>query len=53
MSMTPVELLEEMKELLALNGENVFKVRAFERAALAVAEHPDLQARAQAATLTE
>ncbi len=51
--MTPVELLEEMKELLALNGENVFKVRAFERAALAVAEHPDLQARAQAGTLTE
>ena len=42
-----------MHELLVLNEENPFKVRAFEKAAAAVAGRTDLEERARAGTLTE
>jgi DNA polymerase (family 10) len=48
-----VELLEEMRSLMELNGENPFKVRAFEKAANVLSERDDVVARARAGTLTE
>jgi DNA polymerase (family 10) len=51
--MTAVELLEEMKKLMNLKGENPFKVRAFEKAAISLEGVTDLEARAKAGTLTE
>jgi len=47
------ELLEEIRQLLELNGENPFKVRAFEKAQGVVSGCSDLKKRAQAGTLTE
>ena len=46
-------LLEEIARLMSLRGENVFKVRAFEKAAGLLAGHDDLLDRARAGTLTE
>ncbi|NDD90469.1 histidinol-phosphatase [bacterium] len=48
-----VALLEEMGRLMSLNGENVFKVRAFEKAAGLLGGCEDLELRARAGTLTE
>jgi DNA polymerase (family 10) len=48
-----VQLLEEMAELMKLRGENVFKVRAFEKAAHAVENASDLADRAKAGKLQE
>ncbi len=48
-----VELLEEIHGLMELNGENPFKVRAFEKAAATLAERDDIVERANAGTLTE
>jgi DNA polymerase (family 10) len=53
---TIVDLLSEMKTLLELMGENPFKVRAFDKAADAVAalgDGEDWVGRAKAGTLTE
>jgi DNA polymerase (family 10) len=50
---TPAELLEEIRSLMELKGENPFKVRAFERASQALAGREDLAERARAGTLTE
>jgi DNA polymerase (family 10) len=50
------DLLSEMKILLEMNGENPFKVRAFDKAADTVANLGDAEdwaARAKAGTLTE
>lgn len=53
-SMNEVQgLLEEIGRLMELKGENPFKIRAFEKAATAVAGQADLVSRAQAGTLTE
>jgi DNA polymerase (family 10) len=51
--MTPIELLEEMKRLMELKGENPFKIRAFEKAIQNLSGQDDLEARARAGTLTE
>jgi DNA polymerase (family 10) len=51
--MTAIELLEEMKKLMTLKGENPFKVRAFEKAAISLEGVDDLATRAKAGTLTE
>jgi DNA polymerase (family 10) len=51
--MTAIELLEEMKRMMTLKGENPFKVRAFEKAAISLEGVDDLEARAKAGTLTE
>jgi DNA polymerase (family X) len=48
-----VALLEEIKRLMELKGENPFKARAFEKAAASVAGHADLLERARNGTLTE
>ncbi len=48
-----VALLEEVARLMSLKGENVFKVRAFEKAAGLLAGREDLAERASAGTLTE
>jgi DNA polymerase (family 10) len=50
---TAIELLEEMKRLMTLKGENPFKVRAFEKAAISLEGVDDLAERAKAGTLTE
>ncbi len=47
------DLLEEIRRLMQLKGENPFKVRAFEKAAQSIAGHEDLAQRARAGTLTE
>src|SRR5258708_7020853 len=47
------ELLEEIRHLMELRGENPFKVRAFEKASGAVAECDDLVELAQAGRLTD
>lgn len=53
-SMNEVQgLLEEIGRLMELKGENPFKIRAFEKAATAVAGQADLVSRAQAGTLSE
>ena len=49
----PLDLLEEIRRLMELKGENPFKVRAFEKASQNLAGHDDLKARAKAGTLTE
>jgi len=48
-----IELLEEIRRLMELKGENPFKIRAFEKASGILAGHDDLKERAQAGTLTE
>lgn len=48
-----IALLEEIRELMNMKGENPFKVRAFEKAAKTLVGHDDLVERAQAGTLTE
>lgn len=48
-----VALLEEMAQLMRLNDENPFKVRAFEKASQALGAQGDLNERARAGTLTE
>lgn len=53
LSVSPADYLEEIRELLSLNGENVFKIRAFERAADIIRGRDDGVARAKAGTLTE
>jgi DNA polymerase (family 10) len=53
MSDDAVALLEEIRRLMELKGENVFKVRAFEKAAGAITGKTDLAERAKAGTLTE
>lgn len=48
-----LELIEEIRRLMELKGENVFKVRAFEKAQQSLADVEDLHERARAGTLTE
>ena len=50
---TPIGLLQEIAELMHIQGENPFKIRAFERAADALSECDDLEDRAKKGTLTE
>jgi DNA polymerase (family 10) len=47
------ELLDEMRHLLELSGENPFRIRAFEKASSALAEREDLLERARNGTLRE
>lgn len=53
--MTPsvIELLEEIRHLMRLKGENPFKIRAYEKAARVLAGREDLLDRARAGTLAE
>src|SRR4051812_32082045 len=51
--MNAMELLEEIRRLMELKGENPFKVRAFERGAQAIAGREDLVELARAGRLTE
>lgn len=53
MSSNAAELLEEVRRLLELRGENPFKVRAYEKAIDTVSGRMDLLERARAGTLTE
>lgn len=48
-----IALLEDVARLMSLQGENVFKVRAFEKAAALISGRDDLADRARAGTLTE
>lgn len=48
-----ISLLEEIKQLLTLKGENPFKIRAFENAARVLVTEKNLKERAQNQTLTE
>ncbi|MCM0605417.1 MAG: hypothetical protein KA715_04955 [Xanthomonadaceae bacterium] len=48
-----IELLEELERLLRLNEENVFKVRAFEKAQQSLSGMTALEERARAGNLTE
>lgn len=48
-----IELLNEIAELMKLNADNPFKIRAFERAADSIADVKDLKKRALDGTLTE
>lgn len=48
-----IDLLEELERLLRLNEENVFKIRAFEKAQQSLSGITDLEARARTGTLTE
>lgn len=49
-----IELLEEIRHLMELKGENPFKIRAFEKAAQVLADSTEnLKERAQQGTLTE
>ena len=48
-----VALIGEIRNLMQLNGENPFKVRAFEKAENILGEHKDLLERAKKGTLTE
>jgi DNA polymerase (family 10) len=48
-----IALLDEIRRLMALRGENVFKVRAFERAAISLEGQTDLVEKAKAGTLIE
>jgi DNA polymerase (family 10) len=47
-----IDLLHEIQRLLELNGENPFKIRAFEKAAQSLAGREDLLERAKQGTLT-
>ncbi|MFZ9595401.1 MAG: PHP domain-containing protein [Bdellovibrionia bacterium] len=49
----PIALLEEIQHLMELRGENPFKIRAFGKAAHALAGREDLLERAQNGTLSE
>lgn len=49
----PIELLEEIRRLMELKGENRFKTLAFQKAAQQLAGREDLAERAKAGTLTE
>lgn len=51
--MTAVELLDEIRRLMQLKGENPFKVRAYERAIDVISGRDDLEKRAKNGTLTE
>ncbi len=51
--MTVTHLLNEIKRLMELKGENVFKVRAYEKAAHVLEGRTDLEERAKNETLTE
>lgn len=53
MNDSAIALLEEIRRLMEIRGENVFKIRAFEKAQASLASVPDLHARAKAKTLTE
>src|SRR4051812_46239305 len=53
MSADALELLEEIRRLMELKGENPFKDRAFEKAIDILSGRDDLAARAKAGTLTE
>jgi len=53
MSQPALDLLEEIRRLMELKGENVFKIRAFEKAIQNLAGQDDLKERAKAGTLTE
>ncbi len=48
-----IELLDEIRRLMELKGENPFKIRAFEKASGVLAGQDDLKERAKAGTLTE
>ncbi|MCM2324619.1 MAG: helix-hairpin-helix domain-containing protein [Oligoflexia bacterium] len=48
-----IKLLEEIRWLLELKGENPFKIRAYDRAIAELSGHEDLPARAAAGTLRE
>jgi len=48
-----VDLLNDICRLMALKGENPFKVRAYEKASQSIADRDDLVERARAGTLTE
>ena len=48
-----IGVLEEIRKLMELKGENPFKVRAFEKAAQSLAGREDLLERARAGTLEE
>jgi DNA polymerase (family 10) len=52
-SASALELLEDIRRLMQLKGENVFKVRAFEKAIGNLTGVEDLAERARAGTLTE
>ncbi len=49
----PVSLLEEIKQLLELKGENAFKIRAYDQAIKNLQSRTDLLDRAKSGTLTE
>jgi DNA polymerase (family 10) len=49
----PVELLEEIRRLMQLKGENPFKVRAYENAIQLLTGRDDVEKRVAAGTLTE
>lgn len=53
MNDSAISLLEEIRRLMEVRGENVFKVRAFEKAQASLAEVPNLHERAKAGTLME
>jgi DNA polymerase (family 10) len=53
MNDSAISLLEEIRRLMEIRGENVFKIRAFEKAQASLAEVQDLKDRATAGTLTE
>ena len=47
-----VDLLHEIRKLLELKGENIFKIRAFEKAEILLSTQGDLMAHAKKGTLT-
>jgi DNA polymerase (family 10) len=51
--MTAVDLIEEIRNLMQLKGENPFKIRAFEKAVDILSGRDDLAERAKRGTLTE
>jgi len=48
-----IKLLEEICRLMELHGDNPFKIRAFEKAAQSLAEHPNFKQLAQEGRLRE
>ncbi|HTL13142.1 MAG TPA: helix-hairpin-helix domain-containing protein [Bdellovibrionota bacterium] len=48
-----VEILAEIRACMELKGENVFKIRAYEKAEKVLHGRDDIEARAKAGTLTE
>lgn len=51
--LAPAELLQEIRRLMVLKGENRFRTQAFEKAAQTLIGREDLLERAQGGTLTE